>query len=386
MQTFKKTILTTSIILSLTGFMITGCGQANKSASYESSQPAEESSYIKENFSAKMSADPSADALSEADSDNDNGNDNSAEQPAIAEEQTATHELQSGVVNQQLADKKLLISANAEFKVKDVVASVNHIEELTQQAKGYIASSRIANNEYGTTKVVQGDKVLQIHRYVRYSEMTVRIPKDNIGQFLKSLQKEIQFLQHSEFTTEDVTLDIEHQQLQAQLSGEQASELEKQRLKAKKADDQNSNVDTINSTYNAKRQQALADIERKRIEDRLKYSTIQLSFSQPEALYQSTYDNIEQIIASHEPSLSEQIQERLLDGWQIFKQVILGFVQLWWLWLMILFSVPLLRLIIRFWGWSASNLAVKKTSKKPKQANQPKQSNKNINDKMDGEC
>ncbi len=284
---------------------------------------------------------------------------------AIAEEKSASHQLESKAVNQQVADKKFVVNASAEFTVTDVVDSVNTIEELTKKNQGFIEFSHIDNNLISTKDVVRSDVIIRLSRYVRTAQMTVRIPKDNVSEFLKQLQKQVKFLQASEFSAKDVTLDIYREQLESQISGEQVEELEEQRLNAKKAKEQTSNVDTINKTYEAKTKQALAKLEKKAIEDKIKYSTIQLSFSQPENIYQKTLTNTQKLVNNYQPNFQVQLQDSVQSGWLSFKEIILELAKGWWIALLIILSVPAWQVLRLFWRITARILSPKKETKKP---------------------
>ncbi len=284
---------------------------------------------------------------------------------AVEDEQSASHKLESKAVNQQVADKKFVVNASAEFTVADVVDSVNIIEDLTKKNQGFIEFSHIDNTLISNEDVVRSEIIIRLSRYVRSAKMTVRIPKENVGQFLKQLQKQVKFLQTSEFIAKDVTLDIYRQQLESQISGEKVEELEEQRLDAKKAKEQASNVETIDKTYESKVQQALAELEKKAIEDKIKYSTIELSFSQPENIYQKTITNTQTLVNNYQPNFQVQLQDSVQTGWLAFKSIILGLAKGWWIGLLIILSVPAWQLLRFFWRVTARMFAPKKESKKP---------------------
>ncbi|MBS9779447.1 MAG: DUF4349 domain-containing protein [Moraxellaceae bacterium] len=274
-----------------------------------------------------------------------------SKKPAIENKTSASHKLKSKAVNQQVTDKKFVVNAKAVFTVNDVIESVNKIEELTKQNQGFVEVSRIENGLISEEDIVRSDTIIRLSRYVRSAEMTVRIPKENVSKFFKQLQKQIKFLQESEFTAEDVSLDIYREQLANKINSEEFSKLEK------KAKEQKNNIEAIDKTTDVKTQQALAKLEKKAIEDKIKYSTIKLSFSQPENIYQKTLANTEQLANSYQPSFQEKLQENLQVGWLSLQAVILKLVKSWWVILLIVLAISI---------WQILRFSLQKPSTKPK--------------------
>lgn len=231
----------------------------------------------------------------------------------------------------QIAGKKLLVTASANFKVEDVVKSSNAIESLTRQQGGYVALSNISNNPQSSRSFVQGDKNVTITTYYRQAEMVVRVPRINVTTFLDQVQQQIKFLNEHQFSAQDVTLDIYREQLASQLNSDMARDLSKQRLDSDNDKEQSSNVDAITATYAARRQQALAQLEQLDIEDKVKYSTINLTFGQPDISYKEITQNLEVLVDAEQPSFGAQVQQAFKEGWEMLRAVALGIIQLWWL-------------------------------------------------------
>ena len=81
-----------------------------------------------------------------------------------------------------------------------------------------------------------------------------------------------------------------------------ASELSQERLSSKNDKDQGSNVDAITATYAARRQQELAKLEQLAIADKVQYSTINLTFMQPDISYKETTQNLDVLLEAEQPS------------------------------------------------------------------------------------
>ena len=244
---------------------------------------------------------------------------------------TSEQTLGSQAADIKIAGKALLITASADFKVEDVVKTSDAIESLTRQQAGYVALSNISNHPRDSRTFVKGNKNITITTYTRQADMTVRIPRANVSKFLAQLQQQVAFLNGQQFSAQDVTLDIYREQLASQLNSDMASELSQERLNSKNDKDQSSNVDAITATYAARRQQELAKLEQLAIADKVQYSTINLTFMQPDISYKETTQNLDVLLDAEQPSFSSQVGQAFKDGWEILRSVALGLIQLWWL-------------------------------------------------------
>ena len=321
--------LSLSIAAAMLGsvLLMSGCSQSEEyaeSASEESSDYADEQDVSADINTVMSEQSAVADLESEV---NSQDNELTVENLSGNSEQT----LGSQAADIQIAGKKLLINASANFTVKDVVKSSAAIETLTRQQGGYVALSNISNYPRNDRTFVQGDKNITITTYNRQAEMTVRVPRVNVNKFLEQMQQQVAFLNGQEFTAQDVTLDIYREQLASQLNSDMADELSQERLDSKNDKDQGSNVDAITATYAARRQKELAKLEQMDIADKVKYSTINLSFMQPDVSYKETTQNLDVLIDAERPSFSTQVNQSFKDGWEILRSLALGLIQLWWL-------------------------------------------------------
>lgn len=237
-QVRHKTTHLTKVMsgLALTLFLISGCSQQSE---YESISFEESADYANEESMA-IDSDQSAVATLESEAANSPVK-LKVENQAGDSEQT----LGSQVADIQIKGKELLITANANFKVEDVVKSINAIESLTRQQGGYVALSQTTNIESDSRTFVKGDQNVTLTTYYRQATMTVRIPREKVSAFLKQVQQQVAFLNEQAFSAQDVTLDIYREQLAAKLNSDMAADLAQERLNSKNDKDQNSNVDTI---------------------------------------------------------------------------------------------------------------------------------------------
>ena len=317
--------LSLSIATAMLGtvLLMSGCSQSEE---YEESASDAPSDYANETAADINTVMSDQSAVAESDASNQ-VKELTVENLSESSEQT----LASPAADIQIPGKELLINAGANFTVKDVVKSSAAIEILTRKQGGYVALSNISNYPRNEKTFVQGDKNITITTYNRQAEMTVRVPRINVNKFLEQMQQQVAFLNGQEFTAQDVTLDIYREQLASQLNSDMVDELSQERLDSKNDKDQGSNVDAITATYAARRQKELAKLEQMDIADKVKYSTIKLSFMQPDVSYKETTQNLDVVIDAERPSFSTEVNQSFKDGWKMLRSVALGLIQLWWL-------------------------------------------------------
>lgn len=324
-------VIVSSMALSLA--LLSGCDSA-KESTYEESAADESVDYASE--------DAAVAGLDDIESELENKSSKlTVENLAEDSEQN----LGSQATDIQITGKALLITAKANFKVEDVVKSSNAIESLTRQQGGYVALSKTTNIESGSRTFIKGEQNVTLTTYYRQAEMTVRIPREKVSSFLTQVQQQVAFLNAQEFSAQDVTLDIYRQQLAAKLNSDMAGELSQERLNSKNDKDQNSNVESITATYAARQQQEYAELEKMDIADKVKYSTIDLVFTQPNSSYKETTQNLDIIINAERPSFGAQVNEAFKEGWEMLRAVTLGIIQLWWLVVLFGFFYLIYRLI-----------------------------------------
>ena len=234
-------------------------------------------------------------------------------------------------VNQNVAGKTLMVNMRADFQVKDVVKSSIAIETLTQQQGGYVADSLINNVEQGSREYEADGKHIRLTTYYRQATMTVRVPKENVNTFLTAMRKEVVFLNEQAFTAKDVTLDIYREQLAAALNTDISTELSEQQLDNEDTKTQRGNIHTIDRTYYARARADYAKLQRMEIEDKVKYSTIELQFNQPVSSYKEVTPSMTQLIIDERPSFGSQLSNQLYKGWETLRTALLVLAQGWWL-------------------------------------------------------
>ncbi len=260
----------------------------------------------------------------------------SSEASVEAQQDDSHTALQSQITEQEktstaLIGKQLVISASANFQVENVLSTVQQVEKLTIEQGGYIANSQVNNHDLTRQSYSIGNNQQKtLISYIRQAKMTVRVPKANVSQFLQKLQSHITFLNKSEFSAQDITLDIQKAEIEAKIQSLKSQALQNQTLNNQNENTQSGNVDIINQKTIAQQQQRYAELQKQALLDQMQLSTIHLEFSQPEKL---TYEISDDIVAVTNNEQTSNFIPRLLDnlrqGWYYFIEFILWLSQLW---------------------------------------------------------
>lgn len=241
--------------------------------------------------------------------------------------------LQSHITDQHeqahLADRQFIINANADFSVQDVVKSMETLETLTLRMGGYVQKSHVYNQTTDTQSYPIGNEQLKVlTQFVRHGQMIVRIPKANVGEFLKGVQGQVVFLESQSFSTTDVALDLQREKLHAQIETQKQAKLAE--LSATNTDDLADKSAHVDDIISSKYRQALAELDRQALAEQVAFSTIELNFHQNPEIFESVMPNTHaHITKDQRHNFGHQFRQNLGHGWQYFLQFILWLANLW---------------------------------------------------------
>lgn len=228
-----------------------------------------------------------------------------------------------------LTNKAFVIKADVQFAVKDVVATKDSLEALALQTGGYIQTSNIYNETTDTHRYpIGGERLKVLTHFVRHGQMTVRIPKARVGEFLKGVQGQVVFLNNQSFNASDVALDLQRQALHAQIEAEKQKQLNN--LDATKTDDLGDKSAHVGSIAESKYRETLAHLDRQALAEQVAFSTISLAFYQNPQIFESVMPDTDAYIAKDErANFTHRLSQSLGQGWLYFLEFILWLTSLW---------------------------------------------------------
>jgi len=263
----------------------------------------------------------------------------SAEPEAIATEATAdlaanTDKTSNGVSSsaasaQNDGNRKVIRTAAIKFRAKDVPKSTYAIENAVTQFGGFVSYTNLQSTilSRSESKISQ-DSTAEITKYLVENNITIRVPNNRLDTVIKTIARQIDFLDSRVITADDVALKMLTNELAQNRGQEHQKRLEKGiDNKGRKLTEV---VDAENELLNKKEQNDNSIIDNLSMQDKVKFSTLSLQLYQRETVKSELIANPVDI-NSYRPNIGLQIIDSLKTGWFMFEAVLAFIVQLWFL-------------------------------------------------------
>ncbi|HKX85562.1 MAG TPA: DUF4349 domain-containing protein [Flavobacterium sp.] len=233
----------------------------------------------------------------------------------------------SAAVEPKNSDRKFIRTADIKFKVKNVAKSTYAIEDATTKFGGFVTYTNLQSvvSEKEETKVSQ-DSSLITTKYAVTNDITIRVPNTKLDTVIKTIAKQIDFLDYRVIKADDVSLKM----LANELAQKRSSVTEKRIEnaidgKGKKLD----NVLNAEDQLEAKKEKNdVSKIENLSLKDQVNFSTLTLAIYQNDSVKQEMIAN-EKSINAYRPNIGLQIWDSLKTGWFMLEAIIAFVVQLW---------------------------------------------------------
>ncbi|MES2747705.1 MAG: DUF4349 domain-containing protein [Bacteroidota bacterium] len=258
------------------------------------------------------------------------GTDNAAEATydksnAVAD--SASVASSSAAVQQKNNNRKFVRTADIQFKVKNVAKSTTLIEDVTNKFGGFVTytnlQSTITNEE--RTKV-SPDSTLINTKYTVENNLTIRVPNTQMDTVIKTIAKQIGFLNHRIIKADDVTLQLlSNKMAQKRNAGTEKRLANDIDTKGKKL---NQIIDAEEVLETKKEQTDSKTIENLSLEDQVNFSTLTLQIYQDQTTKQEMIAN-EKSVNAYRPNIGLQIWDSFKSGWFILEEMISFVVVLW---------------------------------------------------------
>jgi hypothetical protein len=312
----KLTYVFASALLVVT---LAACQKSQEQAADVSASEAAESI---ENTAAPAQAEPGA--LSKAVAEDD---------AEIARAQAVTPEqLSSTAATYVDNERKFVRTANAQFRVKDVYQSAMTIENVVASHGGFVVKNDINSEIENVRRYPKDSKtLLEFTEFSVRGTMSVRVPSAKTQDFLRAIANQIEFLNNRNFAAQDVQFNLLRQQLEYQRSQDTQRQLgDIAQAPGKVAD----RAEVVTSQLDIKAQRDEATVQRKEVEDKVSFSTIDLSLYQLSKVQQAEVANVDAMIDANRPGFFSQLRDAMSTGWRGFLALIVALSTLWPLWLL----------------------------------------------------
>ena len=225
------------------------------------------------------------------------------------------------------SNRKFVRTADIKFKVKNVAKSTNQIEDATVKFGGFVTYTNLQSTilEEDKTKMSQ-DSTLVSTKYQVENDITIRVPNTQLDTVIKTIAKQIHFLNYRVIKADDVTL----QMLSNKMAQKRSTSSEDRLAKAidTKGKKLNQIVEAEDTLDDKKKQNDTNKLQNLSLEDQVNFSTLTLQIYQDETITQEMIAN-EKSLNSYRPNIGLQIWESLKSGWFILENILAFFVSLW---------------------------------------------------------
>jgi len=233
----------------------------------------------------------------------------------------------SAAVEPKNSSRKFIRTADIKFKVKNVAKSTYAIEDATTKFGGFVTYTNLQStiSKKEETKVSQ-DSTLMTTKYAVTNDITIRVPNTRLDTVIKTIAKQVDFLDYRVIKADDVSLKMLANQMAQNRSGVTEKRIEKAiDDKGKKL---NNVLDAENQLDAKKEQNDNSKLENLSLKDQVNFSTLTLAVYQNDAVKQEMVAN-EKSINAYRPNIGLQIWDSLKTGWYMLEAIIAFVVQLW---------------------------------------------------------
>ena len=233
----------------------------------------------------------------------------------------------SAAVENKNSNRKFVRTADIKFKVKNVAKSTYAIEDATTKFGGFVTYTNLQSNIYSEdrTKVSQ-DSTLVTTKFKVDNNITIRVPNTKMDTVIKTIAKQINFLNYRIIKADDVSLQMLSNEMAQKRSNSSEKRLENAiDSKGKKLNQ----VINAEETLDAKKEQNDATkLQNLALQDQVNFSTLTLNIYQDESIKQEMVAN-EKSINAYRPNIGLQIWDSIKTGWFTLEKIISFLVVLW---------------------------------------------------------
>lgn len=230
----------------------------------------------------------------------------------------------SAAIESKNNNRKFVRTADIKFKVKNVANSTYVIENTANKFGGFVTYTNLQSTitDKSETKISQ-DSTLEITKYRVENNITIRVPNIRLDTVIKTIAKQIDFLEYRIIKADDVSLQMLSNQLTQDRTENQEKRLEKAiDAKGKKLNGIIAAEDNLNTK---KEQKDNSKIENLSLQDQVNFSTLTLQIYQRETIKEEMIANAK----TYRQDFGSKILDGIISGWYVIEGIIAAVAQLW---------------------------------------------------------
>ncbi|MGN7989133.1 DUF4349 domain-containing protein [Pedobacter sp. 22226] len=233
--------------------------------------------------------------------------------------------VESNELNKEISDstatEKIIKTADMRFRVKDVQQTKEQLSKTIKAEGGTVAEFSIESTIQETDKIKQStDSLKEITSYRTQGYLVAKVPSDKLDEFTNTIAKMAVFVDNQSMKMDDQSIAYLANKLKAQNRVDAIEKINKVATK------KSANVESslyIKDDYVDKK------IENMQIDSRVKFSTITLNFYQDNTVKTMIVANDN--LYDYRPAFINRLWLGIVNGWTIFKEIIIAVSNLWML-------------------------------------------------------
>jgi len=217
-------------------------------------------------------------------------------------------------------------NSNLRFKVKNVAKSTYAIENTVAKFGGFVTSTELRSNIVNTsTAKISNDSLVETTRFVVENNMIIRVPNTLLDTTLKTIARQIDYLDFRVIKADDVSLKLLSNDLSQKRNQDNQKRVEDAITnRGKKLGE---TLDAEDRLHDSQTQSDEAKLSNLSLKDQVNFSTLSLSLYQREEFKKEVIANPEN--EESRTSIGVRIMDGLKTGWHILEEIIIFFVNIW---------------------------------------------------------
>lgn len=227
----------------------------------------------------------------------------------------------SSVADMKVKDKQFIKTADVNMEVKDVYNATVSIEKSVQELGGFVTNSNLHSNVVSEdTYNTSSEEAVLVRKYQTENTMQVRIPTENLGEFLTAINNNKLFLNSRTINAEDVTANIRYSELEGKRNQKTSEGIS--RLKA--------NKDKVTMDDDNMAEGNLQKLANMNISDHLKYSTIDIYIKEPKLrIAEIAITNTSSIDNKYRYNFLYDAKDGFVYGFYLIQRIIVVLINIW---------------------------------------------------------
>lgn len=223
--------------------------------------------------------------------------------------------------------KQFIRTARMKFRTKNIRRTSLQIENIVYKNNGFVTYTHLSSsNTYTNLVPVSEDSSLQVIHYTLHNSIKFRVPNQLLDTTLRAIAQYIDYMDYRTIEAEDVSLSMEQNKLTQKRISKHTKRMEDAiQDKGEKLNDMKWAEKSLLEQAENKDKATLSTL---RIEDKIKYSTVDLEVYELPAAKRTlvaNYKNIE----GYKPSTLSKMADAFKSGWNAILSIIIGIFHIW---------------------------------------------------------